>query len=80
MRKIFGPVLKNGCWRKCKNSEICKIYDEYNVKFTKFCRIRWAGHMMRMEEVNLQIKSFVLNQEEMQIEGEADQSGCGAKS
>jgi len=36
--------------------------------------------MMRMEEVNLQRKSFVPIQEEMQIGGEADQSGGGVTS
>ena len=36
--------------------------------------------MMRMEEVILQRKSFVPNQEEMQIEGEADQSGVDTTS
>ena len=80
LRKIFGPVLENGCWGKCKNSEICKIYDEYDVEFIKLGGIRWVEHMMRMEEVILQRKSVVLNQEEMQIEGEADQSGGDATS
>jgi hypothetical protein len=50
LRKIFVPVLENGCWRKCKNSEMCKIYDEYDVEFIKLGRIRWVGHMMRMEK------------------------------
>jgi hypothetical protein len=63
-----------------QNSEICKIYDEYDVEFIKIGRIRRTGHMMRMEEMNAQIKSFVPKQEEMQIEGEADGSGGGATS
>jgi hypothetical protein len=33
-----------------KNSEICKLRDEYDVKFIKLGRPRWAGHMMRMEQ------------------------------
>jgi hypothetical protein len=34
-----------------QNSEICKLYDEYDdVKFIKLCRLTWARHVMRMEE------------------------------
>jgi hypothetical protein len=80
LRKMFVPVLENACWRKCKNSEKCKICEEYDVKYIKLGRIRWAGHMMRMEEVILQRKAFLPNQEEMQIGGEAGQSGGGATS
>jgi hypothetical protein len=32
LKKIFGLVLENGCWRRSKNSEICKFYDEYDVE------------------------------------------------
>jgi hypothetical protein len=36
IQKIFGLALENGCWRKCKNSEICKLYHEHDdVKFIK---------------------------------------------
>jgi hypothetical protein len=38
--KIFDPVLENGCWRRRKNSEIYKLYDECNdVKFIKIGRL-----------------------------------------
>jgi hypothetical protein len=80
LRIIFGPVLENGCWRKCTNSEICKICDECNVEFIELGRIRWTGHMMRMEEVILQRKPFVPIHEEMQIGGEADLSGGNVTS
>jgi hypothetical protein len=48
--KIFGPLLENGFRRRRKNSEICKLCDEYDVEFIKIGRLGWAGHMMRMEE------------------------------
>ena len=49
--KILGPILENGCWRRCKNCEIYKLHDELVVmKFNKLHRLRWAGHVMRMEE------------------------------
>jgi hypothetical protein len=51
LREIFGPVLENGFWRRCKDSEIHKLCDEYNVvKFVKIGRIRRAGNVMRKEE------------------------------
>jgi uncharacterized protein (UPF0548 family) len=48
--KILGPVLENGCWRRSKNSEIYKLYDESDVKFIKLGILRRPGHVMRMEE------------------------------
>lgn len=71
LRRIFGPVLENGCRRMCENSEICQIYDEYDVECIKLGRIRSVGHTMRMEEVILQRKFFVPNQEEIQVAGES---------
>jgi hypothetical protein len=50
LRIIFGPVLENGCWRRRKNSAIYKLYDEHDVEFIKLSRLRWAGHVMRMDE------------------------------
>jgi hypothetical protein len=77
---MFGPVLENECCRRGKNSEIYRTYDEYNVKFIKCGRFRWAGHVMRMEGSDLRRKSFVPNQEELDGEKEADQSQHGATS
>jgi hypothetical protein len=31
-------------------TEIGEIYDEYDVKIIKLCRLRWVGHVMMMEE------------------------------
>jgi hypothetical protein len=51
LEKIFNSVLENGFWRRCKNSEIYKLYYEYdNVKFIKLGRLRWAEYVMRTEE------------------------------
>jgi hypothetical protein len=74
LEKIYGLVLKNGCWRRSKNSEIYKFYDEYDVvQCIKLGRLTWDGHVLRMEESDPARQSFVLNQEEMEI-GEANQS------
>ena len=37
----IGPVLENGCWSRRTNSEMCKLYDEYDiVKFIKAGRVK----------------------------------------
>jgi hypothetical protein len=51
--KIFDLPLENGCLRRRKNYEMYKLYDEHDVKFSKLGRLRWAGHVMRMEESDL---------------------------
>jgi hypothetical protein len=50
LQKVFGLVLDNGCWMRCKISERYKFYDEHYVNFIKLCRLRQAGHVMRMDE------------------------------
>jgi hypothetical protein len=51
LQKIFGLLFDIGFWRRCKNSEMCELYDEYDiVKFIKLCRLRWSGHVIRTEE------------------------------
>ena len=58
-QKIFGPIHENGCWRKRKISEIHTLYDEYGVvKFIKFGRLRWVGHVMRITESDPAEKVF----------------------
>jgi hypothetical protein len=50
LRTIFGPLLQNGCWKRRKNSAIYKLYDKRDVKCIEDSRLRWAGHVMRVEE------------------------------
>jgi hypothetical protein len=50
MRNIFGMVLENSCWRRCRNPEIYKLFDEYDAKLIKLGRLRWVGHVMRVKE------------------------------
>jgi hypothetical protein len=48
-----------------------KLYDEHDiVKFVKFGRLRWAGHVL-MKKMTLQGKSFVLNREELEVDKHA---------
>ena len=50
LRQIFGPKRdENGEWRRLLNEEIhCTVHNI--VKVIKSRRLRWAGHVARMEE------------------------------
>jgi hypothetical protein len=51
LRKIYGPVMENGIWRNRYNDELNEIINgEDIVRFIKAQRIRWLGHVERMEE------------------------------
>jgi hypothetical protein len=50
--KIFGPKREeDGSWRKLHNDEIHSLYSSPNiVRVIKSKRMRWTGHVTRMEE------------------------------
>jgi hypothetical protein len=52
LRKIFGPKMEeDGSWRKLHNDELHSLYSSPNiVRVIKSRRMRWAGHVARMEE------------------------------
>lgn len=51
LRRIFGPVLDNGFWRRRYNNELYTLFNEPNVTaFIKLGRLRWLGHVERMTE------------------------------
>ena len=50
LRKIYGPVQKGDTWRIRYNEELNRfIKGKDIVKFIKAQRIRWLGHVQRME-------------------------------
>ena len=51
-RRIFGHKRdENGEWRRLHNEELHSLYRSPNiVKVTNSIRLRWAGHVVRMEE------------------------------
>ena len=51
LRKIYGPVKKNELWRIRQNNELeAVIKGENIVGFIKWQRIRWLGHIERMQD------------------------------
>jgi hypothetical protein len=51
LRAIFGPTNDNGEWRIKYNNELYTLYKENDrVACIKINRLRWAGHVNRLEE------------------------------
>jgi hypothetical protein len=53
LRAIFGPTNDNGEWRIRCNNKLYTLYKENDiVTCIKINRLRWAGHVTRVEEKN----------------------------
>jgi hypothetical protein len=53
--RIFGPKRdeETGGWRKLHNEELHKLYSSPSIiRIIKSRRMRWAGHVARMENRN----------------------------
>ena len=53
LRRVFGPKRDEvtGEWRKLRNEELSDLYSLPNIlRVVKSRRMRWAGHVVRMEE------------------------------
>ena len=55
LRRIFGPKRdENGDWRRLHNEELHSLYRSLNiVRVIKSRRLRWAGHVARMNKGGL---------------------------
>jgi len=50
LRKIFGPIQEGDIWRIRDNEEMNRFVNGNDiVRFIKAQRIRWLGHVERME-------------------------------
>ena len=51
LRRIFGPRKDEvtGEWGKLPNEELNNLYSRNVVRMIKTRRMRWAGHVARME-------------------------------
>jgi len=51
LRAIFGPTNDNREWRIKYNNELYTLYKESDiVTYIKINQLKWAGHIIRMEE------------------------------
>ena len=52
LRKIYGPMKENKLWKIQQNDELeAIIKGEIIVRFIKCQRIRWLGHIERMQDI-----------------------------
>ena len=59
LRKIYGPVKGNELWRIRQNDELEAIIKGENiVRFIKCQRIRWLGHIERMQDTEIPKKMY----------------------
>jgi len=62
LRSIFGAVNVNGNWRRRYNHELYQLYKEPDiVKYIKINRLRWLGHVQRMDEERVPLKLLNTN-------------------
>jgi hypothetical protein len=53
LRAIFGPTNHNGEWRIKYNNELYTLFKgSALITYIKINRLRWAGHVIRLEEQN----------------------------
>ena len=51
LRRIAGPIFENGIWRRRFNREIYEMLNDCDIiNFIKINRLRWAGHVARMDD------------------------------
>ena len=51
LRKIYGPIIENGEYRRRWNHELYELYPDIDVvRRVKIARLRWLGHVSRMDQ------------------------------
>jgi hypothetical protein len=59
LRSIFGAVRDEGQLRRRYNFDLYKLYDEPDfVKYIQINRLKWAGHVMRMDNNRITKRMF----------------------
>ena len=64
LRTIYGPVCVDGEWRTRYNHELYSLYmDDQVTKKIRVQRLRWLGHVARMNDENVAKRVFERNPE-----------------
>jgi len=70
LRMIYGPVKDNGMWRTRYINELYMLCNELDiVKVIKIGRLRWLGHLFRMQYLDPCRKFALLKTEGTQLVG-----------
>jgi hypothetical protein len=61
LRRMFGAKREEvtGGWRKLHNEQLHNLYSSPNIRIMKLKRMRWAGHVARMEQMRNAYKMLV---------------------
>jgi len=64
LRRIYGPICEGATWRSRYKEELYRLYDETDLVTTvRKTRLRWAGHIVRMQD-KLPCKQITLDKPE----------------
>jgi hypothetical protein len=64
LRRIYGPICEGSIWRSRYNEKLYRLYDETDlVTSFRIARLRWVGHIVRMQD-NLPCKKIALDKPE----------------
>jgi hypothetical protein len=64
LRRMYGLICEGAAWRSSYNEELYHLYDETDLVTTvRITRLRWAGHIVRMQD-NLPCKKITLDKPE----------------
>jgi hypothetical protein len=65
LRRIYGSLCEGATWRSRYNEKLYGLYDEIDlITAIRISRLRWAGHIVRMED-NLPCKKITLDKREV---------------
>jgi hypothetical protein len=71
LRKIFVSKTDEvtGEWRRLHKEELYDLYSSPNIRVMKSRRMRWAGHVARMEDRRDSYRVLVVRPEEKRLLG-----------
>jgi hypothetical protein len=50
LRKLLEAIKINNCWGRRHNNELMQLYGDLDiVSFIRINRLRWTGHVSRMD-------------------------------
>jgi hypothetical protein len=72
LRAVFRPTNDNRQWRIKYNDELYTLYKDSDIiTYIKINRLRWAGHIIRLEEQNPARRVFAAVAEGRRQKGQA---------